>query len=276
MRLTYNQRAAAFFEDYEKKKVFREKIINEICSETCLRDTLDYLRKKHSSHLNISHSDLKKELVPVLERIISDLKDYKQLTESNVEPVNIKKQFLQIKSKLESVDNILMENQLLTKMINHILQEGEFEHEEPGKRLSLEEAKNLFNSEIKPSGTMGIFRNNTSTILKTIELLSTELSSERIWAFRLHHLPIEQQALFYYSYNIKNKLLFVVAFHLDGLAENLKLKATNGKSVFIEMLCIPISEHIGKYFKSLGSLSVDDKDIRDLFRSKSWESLHKK
>lgn len=246
----------AEFKKHQKKKEVKETIINEIISKKMLTDTLTFLGKnKLHSKLNVTHEILADSLKKNLEFMLEDLKEYQYLAGvNNYSPTKLRSILSSMTKSIQKLESNWQE---------HIIVNGMLE-------LTMNENSNEIVT------TVEIFREKSQNLLTEIELLSSAVSEDLIWAYRLETTHPDKRYFFTMVHESQNKFLFIVAAHIHHLANDLGIHSKHGQAQFINRLLSPIDHQIGRYFKKIGSLKVQANSISELFRSKSWVSLFKK
>lgn len=244
------------FKQVKNKQKEKERIISEISSQQMLEETLDFLSKnKFHSKLCIDYSKLSTRLQEALTFLIEDLKEYSALSKfNNYSPTQLIKTLDSMSNSIKKLEGNWSSHKIVSGMLE----------------LTMKEDPNRIHTSVE------IFRQKSKSLLTELESLSSAISKDLIWAYRLEAVNPDKRYLYTMTNESHNRLLFLVSAHLCILANDIGIKSKNGQVHFIHKLFSPIDKHIGRYFTNLGSLKGSSSSLTELFRSKSWVSLFKK
>jgi hypothetical protein len=243
-------------EEIRKKQIVTKRILSEVSSEKLLKDILLFLhRNQFRANIKIEESELRFKIEKALRYLYSDLEEFQRLDQANqYSPTHLKAILNSMMGAISKLDVHFENHRIVSGLVEYILNENP--------------------NEIKT--TVEKFREQSQRILTAIEPLTAAVSEGLIWEYRLLDFDPGRRALFFCTSESKNRLLFLVSYHLYLLAEEIGITSVRGKAQFIHRILPALNSQIGKYFKALGRLDVSANAIQEVFRSKSWVSLQKK
>lgn len=299
MKKINEQPFKGIFQDPTTGKDLIKHVVDNIATEVNLRPVLHYLdTHKNFSKLNIDYSILITKLRPMLETLIDDLEDCKSFINlSTATPVHVKRDLDSLRMHLEGIERIFEASPIISTALNAILSEDIFDKRFNFYLLNSTQVRALINNTTRPDSTIQALRSNSSKLINVINQLSkTEMEKDKeddehntehlpkkmplenatsmVLASRLRYFPnIDKKRLLNYAFDSKNRFLFIVAFHLASLAQEMGIDTENGQVTFIHKAYGPIQKHLGDYFSNLGAQKIVKPGAWiELFRSNAWEN----
>lgn len=239
------------FEKTQKNKLVYNNALDEIMSKE-MSEILDFLSKRKIKIEEVKIANLLKDCINVL---FDDLESYINLDKNRkYTPTQVKRMFKSVHGYLSKTEDIFNSDPIVEGMINLILQQDENEKETTVDKL----------------------RSNINDVVELFYELSKILNSDLISIYHAERFTTNQKILFYHASKAQNIFSFIAIFHLCAFSRQVEITSKNGQAEFTAKMLKHINFLFKVKFNSEASLMANSNQILEVFRSKSWEDLHKK